>query len=72
MSSAGAQMEHVRHVSTQIPYAMTVAAVSFVTFIFAGFVQNAVISLLFGVVLTIATLLVIRSRTKTAASDAQA
>ena len=36
-------MEHVQHVSTQLPYAMTVAGVSFVTYIFAGFIQNAVI-----------------------------
>ena len=64
MSSAGAQMEHVQHVSTQLPYALTVAGVSFVTYIVAGFVQNAVISLLVGAVLTVLTLFVIRSRTK--------
>ncbi len=72
MSSAGAQMEHVQHVSTQLPYALTVAAISFVTFIFAGFVQNAVISLLFGTVLTVVTLFVIRSRTKKDTSEEQA
>ena len=72
MSSAGAQMEHVQHVSTQLPYALTVAAISFVTFIFAGFVQNAVISLFFGTVLTVVTLFVIRSRTKKDTSEEQA
>ncbi len=61
MASAGAQMEHLSHVSTQLPYAITVAAVSFVTYIVAGFVQNAVISLLVGTVLTVATLFVIRA-----------
>ena len=60
MASAGAQVEHLSHVSTQLPYAMTVAAVSFVTYIFAGFVQNALLSLLVGVALTAAALLVIR------------
>lgn len=61
MSSAGAQVNHLEHVSTQLPYASTVAAVSFVTYIFAGFVQNAVISLVFGAVLIVAALFVIRS-----------
>ena len=64
MASAGAQIEHINHVSTQLPYAITVAAVSFVTYIFAGFIQNAIVSLLIGVVLTVATLFVIRSVTK--------
>ena len=59
MASAGAQMNHVQHVSTQLPYAMTVAAVSFVTYIFAGFVQNAIISLIVGAVLTVAAILVV-------------
>ena len=63
-SPAGAQIEHINHVSTQLPYAITVAAVSFVTYIFAGFIQNAIVSLLIGVVLTVATLFVIRSVTK--------
>ncbi|MBQ6586350.1 MAG: hypothetical protein IJH83_06060, partial [Coriobacteriales bacterium] len=60
MASAGANMNHVEHVSTQIPYALTVAGISFVCFIFAGIVQNAIISLLFGLVLTVGTLFVLR------------
>ena len=60
MASAGAQVNHLDHVSTQLPYAVTVAAVSFVTYIFAGFVQNAAASILFGAVLSVAALLVIR------------
>ena len=63
MASAGAQCDHVTHVSTQLPYAITVAAVSFVSFIVAGFVQNAVICLIVGAALTVGTLLVIRSVT---------
>ena len=63
MASAGAQMEHVEHVSTQLPYAITVAAVSFVTYIIAGFVNNWAICLAAGTVLTIATLAVIKKKT---------
>ena len=63
MASAGAQCDHVNHVSTQLPYAITVAAVSFVSFIVAGFVQNAIICLIIGAVLMIGTLFVIRSVT---------
>ena len=60
MASAGAQVQHINHVSTQLPYALTVAAISFVTYIFAGFIKNAIISLIIGVVLTIGTLFVIK------------
>lgn len=60
MSSAGAQSNHINHVSTQIPYAVTVAVISFICFIIAGFVQNIVISLGAGIILTIGTLFVIK------------
>ncbi len=60
MASAGAECVHVNHVSTQLPYAITVAAISFVCFVIAGFVQNAVICLAIGAVLTIGTLLVMK------------
>ncbi|MCC8141462.1 MAG: Na+/H+ antiporter NhaC family protein [Lachnospiraceae bacterium] len=60
MSSAGAQCSHVNHVSTQLPYAITVACVSFVTYIIAGFVKNAFICLPIGVALMLATLFIIR------------
>ena len=60
MSSAGAQCDHLNHVSTQMPYSITVAAISFVMFIIAGFVQNALICLPIGIVLTVATLIVIK------------
>ena len=64
MSSAGAQCNHMDHVSTQIPYAVTVAAISFVMFLFAGFVPVAWIALPVGIVLTIGTLFVIKAITK--------
>ena len=63
MASAGAQCNHVNHVSTQLPYAMTVAAVSFVTYVIAGFVQNAWICLPIGIALMTGTLFVIRAIT---------
>ena len=64
MSSAGAQCNHINHVSTQLPYAITVAGVSFVSFIIAGFVQSWYIALPIGVVLMLATLFVIKFITK--------
>ncbi|HIW22228.1 MAG TPA: Na+/H+ antiporter NhaC family protein [Candidatus Dorea intestinavium] len=60
MASAGAQCNHVNHVTTQIPYALTVAGVSFVTYIIAGFVRNPIISLIIGLILMMATMLGIR------------
>ncbi|MCI8455037.1 MAG: Na+/H+ antiporter NhaC family protein [Lachnospiraceae bacterium] len=60
MASAGAQCEHVNHVMTQLPYAVTVAAVSFVTYIVAGFVQSAWIALPTGIILMLLTMFVIR------------
>ena len=64
MSSAGAQCNHINHVSTQLPYAITVAAVSFVGFIIAGFVQNWMIALPIAIVLMIATLFLIKFITR--------
>ena len=60
MASAGAQCDHVNHVSTQLPYAILVAAVSFVTYIIAGFVRTAWIVLPIGMVLLVGSLLVIK------------
>jgi len=61
MASAGAQCDHINHVSTQLPYAMTVAGVSAVSYIIAGFVPNWLIVLPIAIVLMIGTLLVIRT-----------
>lgn len=62
MASAGAQCNHVNHVSTQLPYAVSVAAISFITYIVAGFVQSAWISLPVGIVLTLGYLIVMKKR----------
>jgi Na+/H+ antiporter NhaC len=56
MASAGAQCDHVNHVSTQLPYALTVAVISFITYIIAGFSQSAWISLPCGIVMLILVL----------------
>ena len=61
MASAGAQCNHVNHVSTQLPYALTVAAVSTVCYILAGIVQNWLIVLPLGIVLMVGTLFVIKA-----------
>ena len=63
MASAGAQCNHVNHVTTQLPYAITVAAVSFVCYVITGFVQNAFICLPIGIVLMVGTLFVIKRMT---------
>ena len=63
MASAGAQCDHVNHVSTQLPYAITCAAVSFVAYIIAGFIPNAFIALPIAIVLMLATLFVIKKVT---------
>ena len=60
MSSAGAQCNHIAHVSTQLPYALTCAAVSFVTYLIAGFVKNAAISLVIGIVLMVGTIFLLK------------
>ncbi len=63
MASAGAQCNHVNHVTTQLPYAVTVAAVSFVTYLIAGFVKNALICLPIGIVLMVGTLIMVQKIT---------
>ena len=68
MASAGAQVEHVKHVSTQLPYAITVAAISFVTYIVTGMIQksvesyilSAILSLGFGIIITIMALFLLK------------
>ena len=67
MASAGANVNHIAHVSTQLPYALTVAGISFVCYIFAGFLQNWAICLVIGAALTVGTLLVLRAQQKKAA-----
>ena len=61
MSSAGAQCVHIRHVETQLPYALTVAAVSCVMYVLAGIVRNPWIPLILGVVLLFVVLMLLKS-----------
>lgn len=60
MASAGAQCNHINHVNTQLPYAFTVAAVSFVSYIIAGFVKTIAIALPVAFLLMFGTLMVLR------------
>lgn len=64
MSSAGAECDHVNHVVTQLPYALTVAAISFVTYIVAGFTKNAFISLIFGAALLFGCIIILKRKNK--------
>lgn len=70
MASAGAQCDHVKHVATQIPYALSVAAITFITYIIAGFTQKAglvfsgIISFAIGVVLLLAFLMFMKKRSE--------
>ncbi len=61
MSSAGAQCDHINHVSTQLPYALTTAAVSFVSYVIAGFCQTVWIVLPVSIILMIATIFVLKA-----------
>ena len=61
MASAGAHCFHLNHVFTQLPYALTVSGVTFVSFILAGLLQNVVICLIIACILMVATLLVIKA-----------
>lgn len=63
MSSAGAMSNHINHVSTQLPYAITVAALSFVGYVLAAFIQNAVILLAIEIIITLVVLFVIKNIT---------
>ena len=72
MASAGAQCDHVKHVATQLPYAMTISAVSFVTYIIAGISQKAglvfsgIFSFVTGAALLMAFLVFMKKRSEKA------
>lgn len=70
MASAGAQSNHINHVNTQLPYVVTVAAVSFVTYIIAGFVKTAWIALPAGLILMFVTLLILKKTIGTTIENA--
>lgn len=71
MASAGAQCNHVDHVATQLPYAVTVAGVSFVCYLIAPLIDNWFITFPIAVVLTVGTLFVIRAVTRRRAGAVQ-
>ena len=62
MASAGAQSDHVNHVSTQLPYALSIAVISCITYIIAGFTQSAWISLPAGIVMTVVFLIFMKMK----------
>lgn len=64
MASAGAQCNHVNHVATQLPYAMTVAACAFIAYLIAGITENAVITLFSGAILLLLVLTILYRRDK--------
>ncbi len=64
MSSAGAQCNHLNHVSTQLPYALTCAGISAVTYIIAGLTKNMWLSLLIGLIIEIVLMYILSVRTK--------
>ena len=66
MSSAGAECDHINHVSTQLPYAISVAAVSFVAYVVGGLTQNGWIGLIVGVVCTVGFITVVKFSKKKA------
>ena len=68
LASTGAQCYHLNHVKTQIPYALTVAAVAFVNYIIAGFLQNVVIDLILAFVSMFVVLVILRMVFKPAAA----
>ncbi len=68
MASAGANVNHIEHVSTQLPYALTVAGVSFVCYILAGFVHSWILCLVVGIVLILGVLFFLRRKNAGAAA----
>ena len=72
MASAGAQCNHMNHVSTQLPYAVLVAAVSCLTYIIAGFVRNPIVPFIIGVLILIGTFVGIKYITRTDKANEQA
>ena len=64
MASAGAECHHVNHVNTQLPYVLLVAAVSFISYLVAGFTRSAIISLFVGAILVVASLFFLKKKSK--------
>ena len=71
MASAGAQCNHMNHVSTQLPYAVLVAGISCLTYIIAGFVRNPVVPFIIGMLILIGTFVGIKYITRTDKANEQ-
>jgi Na+/H+ antiporter NhaC len=65
LASTGSQIYHINHVATQLPYALTVGAITFIGFLIAGFVRTPLVSIAVGVVLIIIILYFIRKKNGT-------
>jgi Na+/H+ antiporter NhaC len=62
MASAGAQCNHVNHVNTQLPYALSVASISFICYIVAGFTRSALLSFVLGVAFVVGALFIVKKK----------
>ncbi len=71
MASAGANVNHIEHVNTQLPYVITMSVICFICYLIAGFVQNAPICLAIGAVLVIGTLLVLKKTVGKSVKDVE-
>ena len=71
MASAGANVNHIEHVNTQLPYVITMSVICFICYLVAGFVQNAPICLAIGAVLVIGTLLVLKKTVGKSVKDVE-
>ncbi|MBQ1377278.1 MAG: hypothetical protein IIY77_04845, partial [Lachnospiraceae bacterium] len=69
MASAGAECDHILHVSTQLPYAMTIAVISLFCYIFTGFVRTWCIALPVSIVFTVIVLILVQSIAKGGSSE---
>lgn len=62
MASAGAQCNHVNHVNTQLPYALSVASISFICYVVAGFTRSALLSFALGVAFVVGALFIVKKK----------
>ncbi len=66
MASAGAQCDHVNHVSTQLPYAISCAVISGITYLLSGVLTtagiNGVLALPVGIVMVLGFLLFMKKK----------
>ena len=71
MASAGAQCNHINHVSTQLPYAICVAIISGFTYVIAGFAKNWYVPLICGIAATIGMFVLLKTFSSNGEPDAE-